>query len=363
MDPARSVHAYPWQALDSIRRPTVKAIQALALDLDPKRTLRVFATQLGQLLEDEVELVFNRYCDPEPTRASRQALHFSLEDECLELSVDVEPQLAAEILGRLLRQPAGVAGPDALNEPGARGLLARVIVEATRRSGLAAAPMTSADPPERTAWAALGVGATVIISGRPHALRASLARLRPAEPASRAANLGRLGALPVRVPLIGAICRVDRSALATLGEGDGLLPLDSWWLDQNLEGSIAMVPERTARGVFFEIRGPSSAKLAGVRGLSSIEEAFMSEQQDDELSESIATSVLEAPVVVRIEVASVTLSADAFANLRPGDVIETDRKIGELASLWAGGREIARGELVNVDGELGVRIRKLTQGA
>jgi flagellar motor switch/type III secretory pathway protein FliN len=71
--------------------------------------------------------------------------------------------------------------------------------------------------------------------------------------------------------------------------------------------------------------------------------------------------VLESPVVVRVEVGAVTLSAREWAELGPGDVIETGRRIADPVVLRVAGREVARGELVNLEGELGVRIREVVR--
>ena len=85
-------------------------------------------------------------------------------------------------------------------------------------------------------------------------------------------------------------------------------------------------------------------------------DAIMAEPED---SNALGEAALDAPVVVRVELGNVTLSARKWAELAPGDVIETGRRIGEPVVLRVAGREVARGELVNVEGELGVRIREL----
>lgn len=67
--------------------------------------------------------------------------------------------------------------------------------------------------------------------------------------------------------------------------------------------------------------------------------------------------VLEhAPVVVRVELGTVEMKAREWAELGPGDVVTLGRKLGDPAILRVGGVELARGELVQVDGEYGVRI-------
>jgi flagellar motor switch protein FliM len=82
----------------------------------------------------------------------------------------------------------------------------------------------------------------------------------------------------------------------------------------------------------------------------------MSGNQDD----STATSdvVLDAPLVVRVELGAVTLTAREWAALRPGDVIELGRRVSEPVVLRIAGILVAQGELVDIEGELGVRIRE-----
>ncbi len=80
---------------------------------------------------------------------------------------------------------------------------------------------------------------------------------------------------------------------------------------------------------------------------------------DDKAQDALAQIALDAPVVLRIELGSVSLNAGDLAALKPGDVLETGKRLGEAVTLRVGGRAIARGDLVDVEGELGVRIREL----
>ena len=84
--------------------------------------------------------------------------------------------------------------------------------------------------------------------------------------------------------------------------------------------------------------------------------------ETSETSETLRDIALEAPVVVRVEVASVTLTARQWGALRPGDVLETGLRLSEPVVLRVAGREVARGELVSIDGELGVRVQELVEG-
>jgi flagellar motor switch/type III secretory pathway protein FliN len=85
----------------------------------------------------------------------------------------------------------------------------------------------------------------------------------------------------------------------------------------------------------------------------------MTTERDANTETTATSAVLEAPIVVRLELGSVSMSARNWAELRPGDVIETGQRIAEPVLLRAGDRVLARGELVNVDGELGVRVLEL----
>lgn len=77
-------------------------------------------------------------------------------------------------------------------------------------------------------------------------------------------------------------------------------------------------------------------------------------------SEPTAVTTVEvledAPVVVRVELGTVEMKAREWAELAPGDVVSLGRRVGDPAILRVGGVEVARGELVQVDGEYGVRI-------
>jgi type III secretion protein Q len=74
---------------------------------------------------------------------------------------------------------------------------------------------------------------------------------------------------------------------------------------------------------------------------------------------STADTIEQAPVVVRVELGSVTMSVAQWLDLSPGEVLTTDIPLGAPAVLRVAGRELASGELVNVDGRVGVRIKTI----
>jgi flagellar motor switch/type III secretory pathway protein FliN len=53
------------------------------------------------------------------------------------------------------------------------------------------------------------------------------------------------------------------------------------------------------------------------------------------------------------------MSAREWLNLAPGDVVATGNALSSPVVLRVAGQQVASGELVNLEGELGVRITKL----
>lgn len=70
-----------------------------------------------------------------------------------------------------------------------------------------------------------------------------------------------------------------------------------------------------------------------------------------------ATEVLRGlHVEVTVEIATQPVSLEALSSWGVGAVVEFPQRLGELVLVRAGGRVVARGELVDVEGQVGVRI-------
>jgi len=69
-----------------------------------------------------------------------------------------------------------------------------------------------------------------------------------------------------------------------------------------------------------------------------------------------ATAPLDLPVTLVIELGRVNLTLQALADLKPGDVLELNRNSKSPVELTSNGRLVARGELILIDTDLGVRI-------
>ncbi len=64
----------------------------------------------------------------------------------------------------------------------------------------------------------------------------------------------------------------------------------------------------------------------------------------------------DVPVTLVVELGRVNLTLSRLADLKPGDVIELGRHSREPVELTSNGKLVARGELVQIDTELGVRV-------
>lgn len=70
----------------------------------------------------------------------------------------------------------------------------------------------------------------------------------------------------------------------------------------------------------------------------------------------------DTPVQLTVELARLSVPLGELASLAPGAVLRTGRPLGEPVQLRAGDRVIGQGELVEVEGELGVRLLDLSPG-
>jgi flagellar motor switch protein FliN/FliY len=69
--------------------------------------------------------------------------------------------------------------------------------------------------------------------------------------------------------------------------------------------------------------------------------------------------VLDVPVELAVEVGRTTMTIRETLAIMPGSIISLDRMAGEPVDLLVNGRRIARGEVVAVDEEFGLRITEV----
>ncbi len=83
-------------------------------------------------------------------------------------------------------------------------------------------------------------------------------------------------------------------------------------------------------------------------------------EDDDNLAES-APLLGDIPVNVVVELGRVSLTADEVIRLRPGQILELGRTPNDPVDLVVANKLIAKGELVQIEGALGVKILSLVK--
>ena len=65
---------------------------------------------------------------------------------------------------------------------------------------------------------------------------------------------------------------------------------------------------------------------------------------------------MDAPVTLTVELGRLTLPLSRLAGLKAGELLELDRHSREPVEISSNGRIVARGDLVLIDSDLGVRV-------
>lgn len=339
---------YPWGALEPLSRAAVRVAAGArqALQGSSQRA----ASALGQLLELPCEIVVQR-----STLGHVPALTEAvwLSSGTLGLGAVAEPALAAYLAARVLRRAEPLAHPQSTLSGSLAGLLAALAVETARRAGIGTTLLGA--PP--IGEVALVADLTLLIDGRPFCLTLYVTG---AAPPARAPRLDQLGELSLTIPLVVASVVLERPALLGLEVGGALLFGEGAGIDPRAAGHAVLVGPQSERGIRVLM------KADGRLVLGETIEARLTVEDDGSRKnegETLTDVLLDTPIVVRVELGAVTMSAREWAQLGPGDVIETAQRIAEPVVLRIAGREVGRGELVNVDGQVGVRIQKLYEGS
>ena len=336
--------AYPWGALEPVSRAAAQVATGArqALHASAERT----AHALSELLELPCELVVKRTL---LGRVPALGQTLWLSRETLALGVLVEPALAAFLAARVLRRSEPLSDPEAPLSPALAGLIGALAVETARRSGIATTLLGAPPVGEE----ALVADVTLLLEGRPFSLTVFVvgAAVVTQEP-----RLAQLGELQLKLPLVVARVAIDRQELLGLEPGGALLVGEGASIDSEGGGYGVLVGPHSERGIRVDLR-PDGRLVVG--GTTETRLTVEHENPSQNEGETLTDVLLETPVVVRVELGSVSMSAREWARLGPGDVIETGQRIAEPVVLRIAGREVGRGELVNVDGQVGVRIQKL----
>ena len=344
------IQEYPWASL-----PLVAKAQ-----LDQHRNASVFFETLGSL--DHLEAALAEVLKTGATLKLTQQGHRPSVDYqgglCLEIDgtkgrgvLWLEAALVSHALGRVLGRPGSIDGRQPSLDPLLRGAVAAVACEVFARA-----------VPEHVVQLAkqaftpgvLGTEYCCVLRFDDRSYRvmlwvqdveASAPRLRPPS------------ALPIRLELVAAVATARRDELRSLEAGDAWLPGSAWWINGEGIGRGALCARNSELGVTVQLTAGGRIVL-GNDNVSLLAEKESTMEDEPSPLDSVLE---EAPVVVRVELASVTLTAKEWHSLSPGDIVQTQTALGEPAVLRVAGQVVGRGQLVSVDGELGVRLDVLAE--
>jgi type III secretion system YscQ/HrcQ family protein len=220
-----------------------------------------------------------------------------------------------------------------------------------------------------TGGALLEASLTVLVNDDAYAARLLVPRAAafaaPAPTWTRA-SLAALGDVPIPLAIVAAATRSTAAEIGSLCRGDAWVP-GAWPLHRTSAGTLAGPVLLAAAPHEIGIRAVlgDDGRLVVREGTEPLawapasrdEENGENEMSDTERkADALVDAVGEVPVVVRVEIGVAEMRAREWASLAPGDVVALGRKIGESVTLRVGGVAVARGELVDLGGEVGVRI-------
>lgn len=292
--------------------------------------------------------------------------------------VVAEGPLAARVVAAALsREAPRVADPIREPTPELSGATAAVLVACARAaSGPAPLRALAAGPATRLARdhaAAAGdvVEARLTVSIGEATFDAAvlvpraLVAFAPSPPWDTS-RLAALGVTPLSLMAVASSASASRAEIASLRPGDVWAPGDLALAANaagRLEGPLVLVAPRSEAGLSARLVDGARVVVGGSeRAPWSEPHGRPEDDMDGETADAPLLAVEDAPLVVRVEVGTARLSAREWSAVSEGDVLTLDRRLADPVSLRVGGVEIARGELVDVDGELGVRVTSLLRG-
>lgn len=379
---------YPFDALARIEPSDVALLRATLRRLppgDPEALSEVFAELLGV----SPELVMGS-----PHTSSGVAVAAAAADNivairllCPRSSRAVVLTLDARLAHALTERTLGSDGdtfatPGPRLAPAQRGVLAYLAARALAHGGRGwtAAALTSG----RGAFAALLPDTAVLrlpFVVRLGALRGGASLLwsdddgRALTP--RPARFAHLASLPLRCSLTAGKVTLAAATCRDLSPGD-IVVLDEAHVDVRAQGRTTLVALGASTPRYECELDAGSLRLTTIdrpapaavsKGAALANEDTDTDAGDTQTAPSrpgakpnddaLRAAAGDAPIQLALELARIELRLDELAALRPGEVVVTGVPTRGPVTLRAGDRAVATGELVDVDGELGVRVLEL----
>ncbi len=341
--------------------------------------------------ESIIEQGFIQYCPPDDMhRMTQEALVAAVlvapGDGATRLAVELEPRLAVHLVDRILGGDGLSETPMGPIEETECGVLlflgARLL--ATAQSHYRLATVLTTREALREAIGDDGAmlwSAHVQVGDQGGQVRVWFPKDHLCALALGAHSAQHLARLQLEFSACAGVAQLAQNELRELSAGDVVTLDESWWSKEREHSRIRVRAVGATRTTWWCTLNASESEIRVERVDTSHEISSLTGRRDsqtarkpgeredaqprphikegamDDHSESkTLLRVDDAPIDLAVEVARFKLSLAEVSDLRPGEVLATGRHIGERVTLRAGGQAIATGELVNVEGEIGVRL-------
>jgi flagellar motor switch/type III secretory pathway protein FliN len=362
-----NIRAFPWGSLERVASGEMQAVRALrsavARHVEEGALTGALAGLVGAPIGVHLRRVHTASSAPTAGYPEGVAVLFGDADGTEpRFLVEAETALALVLVGGALKQGRVPRVVDAARPPSPKlaGALAAVLLSALRRAhGEQPVRVLEAGPASRLGRALAADGRlhlaslSVLVGDDAFLGKIAVAARSPFGPPPRppweARLLASLGDAPLALPIVASATLASRESITLLLPGDAWMP-GHWPLLRSssgaLHGTVTLAAPASDRGARATLGIDGRLVLRG-----DAEELGMTDE-----NAALVENLGEVPVVVRVEIGSAQMRAREWAELRTGDVFALGQRIAEPVTLRVGGVEVARGELIEIDGEVGVRI-------
>lgn len=363
------IRPFPWASLDSLTRDQASSLRAARRWAARYLRLSELENVLGALLGTGVRIRVRRTESASGARAfgAGYGVLMAGDEAHGEALLQVESALATAVVARVIDRTPAAFHKKAPESAAMAGAFAAVIGTAARRAhATAVLRVTDAGSAEElqthlstNPQGGAAIVLTVTVADDAYTARILVSHrmlLDAPEPTWAREALFALGTTPLSLPVVAAAFEATTLELASLEPGDALLP-PTWPLTRastggGWAGTLLLAAPSGAIGITSVLSDDGRLVLGG-----DPQALFVREAEMVELDESaLVTAIGDVPILVRVEIGEACMAARDWATLQQGDVIALGRRIGEQVVLRVGGVPVATGELVEVEGDVGVRI-------
>lgn len=375
-----NVRPFPFAALESLTRADVNAaarVRRAARELAP---LAKVERAIEELVDSAVSITAHPIRRPLAVRGADDAIGVLVAPSgeratSRRILVEVDGALGVALVTRALRQRAPrIVDPSRGASPAVAGAFAAVVLAVLRRvhagapmKVLAAGPAADLERDLRNAERDLTTASFAVnVGGDTYEARVTVPDAAASAFSRAPATLSRdallaMGDAAIALPLLVTSTLATRADVDALAFGDVFVPTSlplRVGAAGELSGAVTLIAPSSEHGLACDLAGDGRLVVRDRLDSHAMEIVMpAADSADSSSTRTTTTAALEdAPVVVRVELGTVEMKAREWAELGPGDVITLGRRVGDPAVLRVGGVELARGELVQVDGEYGVRI-------